>query len=87
MSSGADVHLVTSRQDTALHWASKFSNEQVVRCLLDYHADVNAVNSLEYTPLCGNIQFISDERSIHRIAFHLFRGMFLWKFRYCQSFS
>ena len=54
LSSGADVRLITSRQDTALHWASKFANEQVVRYLLDYHAEVNAVNSLEYTPLCGN---------------------------------
>ncbi len=44
---------MTSRQDTALHWASKFSNEQVVQLLLDYKSNVNAINSLQYTPLCG----------------------------------
>jgi len=55
LSSGANVHLVTSRHDTALHWASKFANASVVRALLNAQSDVNAVNSLQYTPLCGKI--------------------------------
>ncbi|CAF3593666.1 unnamed protein product [Rotaria socialis] len=63
LSSGADVNLVTSRQDTALHWASKFSNEDVVRSLLEYKSNVNAINSLQYTPLCeacfyGNFEIV-----------------------------
>ena len=53
LSAGANANLITSRQDTALHWASKFSNVHVVRSLLEYKADVNAVNNLQYTPLCG----------------------------------
>ncbi len=53
LASNANVNLVTSRQDTALHWASKFSNEEVVRLLIQYKSNVNAINSLQYTPLCG----------------------------------
>ncbi|CAF0757223.1 unnamed protein product [Adineta ricciae] len=63
LASGANVNLVTSRQDTALHWASKFSNEQIVQLLLKCQANVNAVNSLQYTPLCeacfyGNLEIV-----------------------------
>lgn len=63
LTSGADVNLVTSRHDTALHWASKFSNEQVVQLLLQYHSNVNARNNLHYTPLCeacfyGNFEIV-----------------------------
>lgn len=62
--SGADVSLVTSRQDTALHWACKFSNEYVVRLLLEYKSNVNAINSLQYTPLCGKINqnFLPEDK-------------------------
>jgi ankyrin repeat protein len=77
LASGADVNLVTSRQDTALHWASKFSNEQVVRFLIEYKSNVNAVNSLQYTPLCG----IGNDRLSSLIFFLEFcRSLFLWKF-------
>lgn len=53
LASGADVNLITSRQDTPLHWASKFSNAEVVQLLLQYKSNVNAINHLQYTPLCG----------------------------------
>ncbi|CAF1334397.1 unnamed protein product [Adineta steineri] len=63
LASGADVNLVTSRYDTALHWASKFANDQVVQLLLEYKSNVNAINSLQYTPLCeacfyGNYEIV-----------------------------
>ena len=53
LAAGADVSLITSRQDTALHWASKFSNTEVIQLLLQYKSNVNAINHLQYTPLCG----------------------------------
>ncbi len=68
LASNADVNLITSRQDTALHWASKFSNEEVVRLLIQYKSNVNAINSLQYTPLCGNWIRISYIR-LSRVVF------------------
>ena len=55
LAAGANVNFITSHHDAALHWASKFSNENVVRLLLEYKANVNAINTSHYTPLCGNM--------------------------------
>lgn len=72
LTSGANVNLVTSRHDTALHWASKFSNEQVVQLLLQYHSNVNARNNLHYTPLCGNAETNLSYTCIRRLIHSFF---------------
>lgn len=74
LASGADVNLITSRQDTPLHWASKFSNAEVVRLLLQYKSNVNAINHLQYTPLCGRTRKANNSISSSDIS----RSVLLW---------
>jgi len=55
-----------------LHWASKFSNEQVVQLLLQYHSNVNARNNLHYTPLCGNAEINLSYTFMDRLILFFF---------------
>ncbi|WP_257296725.1 ankyrin repeat domain-containing protein [Endozoicomonas sp. YOMI1] len=64
---GADPKICDSGHFTALHFATRNSNEQtgmLLNCLLNHGADLNALTALNRTPLqcaviCGNLSAVS----------------------------
>lgn len=52
LSKKASVHVRDSLKRTTLHWAVLKDNPEMVRLLLNFHADVNAIARDGSTPLC-----------------------------------
>ena len=51
VNAGVDINARDEKQNTALHWASKFHHHDCMRYLIDNGADVDTTNDRDDTPL------------------------------------
>jgi hypothetical protein len=56
-----------SDQRTLLHLAAGFGHEKLVKLLVDYGADVNAIDKYQETPLFRSIRFRKDDISMYLV--------------------